>query len=754
MNHTPKHWLRSALSLLLVLCLMGSVSIAALADTSNTICDGEEAAEATVAQAVKYCDLAQQIIDLIVEKVIDNDTVRLVFKGSDTSDDLKGAAISLIEDEITDDMIQRVGLEVNDANRTMLAEEVYYVACIYYDTLEELGDTPANREVANEKCMKEILRFALVTVDHASEAEALETADFYMEINEIYKSEGEAAAVAFAATEVGTPHSYGTPEWTWAEDYSTASAAFTCSTCEHAQTVNATITKTTTNATCTEDGATIYTATAVLDDVTATDTKSVSIEATGHTYGEPAWTWAEDYTTARLNKTCSKCKDVISVDAVVTKETVAATCTEDGMTTYTAKATMDEEEYTDVKTVALPGGHVFGEPVWTWAEDYSTASVAITCTVCEEETKTAEATVSSKVTEINCQKGNTVTHTAVAELNGKSYTDTKTQTVEGTHNYEDSVCTICGDIAIARVSGKGRCETAIAVADAMKETLGVEKFSTIIIANGDNFADALAGTYLASKKEAPILLYRASAMELNLEYIQENLTKDGVVYLLGGTAAVPADVATSLTDAGIAVKRLSGRTRFDTNLAILEEAGIEADQEILVCTGYNFADSLSASATGLPMLLVNNTSGELTENQVAFLETLTKTNSLCIIGGSGAVSTDLAAALSKFATTERISGKTRYETSILVAGRYFDAPEAVILAYAQNFPDGLCGGVLAHAMNAPLVLTDANGVAVAADYVAEGKIGRGIVLGGASIISDATVRTVFALDADTVIPVK
>ena len=146
MNHTPKHWLRSALSLLLVLCLMGSVSIAALADTSNTICDGEEAAEATVAQAVKYCDLAQQIIDLIVEKVIDNDTVRLVFKGSDTSDDLKGAAISLIEDEITDDMIQRVGLEVNDANRTMLAEEVYYVACIYYDTLEELGEPMLGRE--------------------------------------------------------------------------------------------------------------------------------------------------------------------------------------------------------------------------------------------------------------------------------------------------------------------------------------------------------------------------------------------------------------------------------------------------------------------------------------------------------------------------------------------------------------------------------------------------------------------------------
>ena len=47
----------------------------------------------------------------------------------------------------------------------------------------------------------------------------------------------------------------------------------------------------------------------------------------------------------------------------------------------------------------------------------------------------------------------------------------------------------------------------------LKEVLGVEKFETIIIASGANFADALAGSYLATVKSAPILLDTAEQAE-------------------------------------------------------------------------------------------------------------------------------------------------------------------------------------------------------------------------------------------------
>lgn len=298
---------------------------------------------------------------------------------------------------------------------------------------------------------------------------------------------------------------------------------------------------------------------------------------------------------------------------------------------------------------------------------------------------------------------------------------------------------------VTRLAGSGRCETAIKVADAMKEALGLEAFDCIIVANGDNFADALAGSYLATQKNAPILLYRESALEINLTYILENLSDDGIVYLLGGTAAIPEFAETGLADAGINAKRLSGKTRYDTNLAILEEAGLKSQQEILVCTGSNFADSLSASATGLPILLVNNGSGELTASQLTFLEAQNGCT-FTIIGGTSAVSAELEAQFETYGNVTRLAGSTREATSIEVANTYFKAPECVVLAYSRNFPDGLCGGPLAYALGAPLVLTNAGQETVATEYCAEHAISSAYALGGTGVLSDASISTILSLD--------
>ena len=78
-----------------------------------------------------------------------------------------------------------------------------------------------------------------------------------------------------------------------------------------------------------------------------------------------------------------------------------------------------------------------------------------------------------------------------------------------------------------------------------KEKMGMEEFSHVIIANGENFADALAGSYLAVEKNAPILLTNGkddNIAELHA-YIKENVAEGGKVYILGGEGAVPAEVA-------------------------------------------------------------------------------------------------------------------------------------------------------------------------------------------------------------------
>lgn len=76
-------------------------------------------------------------------------------------------------------------------------------------------------------------------------------------------------------------HKYEEPVWNWAEDYSSATAVFSCKDGDDTQTVSAEVTSETT-ATCTEDGKTLYTATAIFQDVEYTDSKEVDTLAVGH----------------------------------------------------------------------------------------------------------------------------------------------------------------------------------------------------------------------------------------------------------------------------------------------------------------------------------------------------------------------------------------------------------------------------------------------------------------------------------------
>ena len=303
------------------------------------------------------------------------------------------------------------------------------------------------------------------------------------------------------------------------------------------------------------------------------------------------------------------------------------------------------------------------------------------------------------------------------------------------------------DPEVTRLSGKNRVLTSFAVANQLKERMGIEKFKTVVVAYGRNFPDALAGSYLAARKGAPILLTENGADNNVLTYLEENLVSGGKVYILGGTAAVSQSFEDSAKMKGYNVNRLKGKDRYLTNLEILKEAGMNGTDEILIATGTNFADSLSASATGLPIVLVGKT---LTAAQKDFLTTSSR--KFVIIGGTGAVSEAVEAELAQIGTVERIKGKSRYETSVVIAERYFANPTAAILAYAQDFPDGLCGGPLAYKLGAPLILTSNTNYAAADAYI-EG-ITSGAVTGGTARLTDKTVREIFDLEDDVEIPVN
>ena len=400
------------------------------------------------------------------------------------------------------------------------------------------------------------------------------------------------------------------------------------------------------------------------------------------------------------------------------KITTAPTCTASGVKTFTCK----DCGKTKTETVKALGHDYSGTPVF----DLDSRTHSWDCSRCDQ-TKTESCTLVGTVLK---------------------------EATPDTYGEKEYTCSICSGSFRAqylyRIAGSNRWETALKVAGEMKQNLAVEKFDAIIIASGNDFADALAGSYLSTVKNAPILLAWGKGGKYeyldtdNIAYIQANLAEGGTVYILGGTNAVPELYETSL--AGFTVKRLGGANRFETNLLILAEAGVAEGSEVLVCTSTNFADSLSASATGKPILLVFNESGKLYGAQPEFLAGLTGCK-FTVIGGENAVGAALAEAIGAYGPVTRLAGANRFETSVLVARKYFEAPEYAVLAYAWNYPDGLCGGALAYTLKAPLILTMTKYEAQAAEYVQTQQIEKGIVLGGETLISDDAIRTIFAMAA-------
>ena len=295
---------------------------------------------------------------------------------------------------------------------------------------------------------------------------------------------------------------------------------------------------------------------------------------------------------------------------------------------------------------------------------------------------------------------------------------------------------------MVRFAGDTRYETALKTADALKKSLKVDKFSDIIVADGNNYPDALAGSYLAKVKNAPLVLVdRSVASEKMIgEYIEKNLSDKGTVYLLGGSDVVTERFEKSLK--GTDAKRLAGDTRYETNLEILNEAKA-SKEDLLACTGEGFADSLSASAVGKPILLVDNRG--LTKAQKTYLDKA-NVQDIYLIGGADVVSDKVGKELKSYdkdSKTERIAGDNRYKTSVAVAKAFFpDKCDTVVLAYGMKFPDGLAGGPLAISMESPLLLVEDTAYADAKAYGSSVGISRLAVLGGTDVISDATAKRI------------
>ena len=293
---------------------------------------------------------------------------------------------------------------------------------------------------------------------------------------------------------------------------------------------------------------------------------------------------------------------------------------------------------------------------------------------------------------------------------------------------------------VKRIAGDDRYHTSLRIGRELKKVMKGRNFNAVVVANGDNYADALSGAYLAKVKNAPLILVNKNNMEQAQNFIYTHLkhVKKGQaksqVYLLGGEKVVPEAMRTELEEY-FDIKRIAGSDRFETNLKILKEANVRSG-DLLVCSGVGYADSLAASASGKPIMLVDDM---LSDEQKKLIKSLDRGN-VTIIGGYKSVNSNIENACKSLTPTIRIYGEDRYKTSLAIAKHFFKNSKSAVFAYGDNFPDGLCGGVLAEKMNAPLLLINENNYDFAKQYVRENTMNKFVVLGGNRMIPNRTIN--------------
>lgn len=293
---------------------------------------------------------------------------------------------------------------------------------------------------------------------------------------------------------------------------------------------------------------------------------------------------------------------------------------------------------------------------------------------------------------------------------------------------------------VKRFAGTDRYETSIKISgDFQQGTL-----KNIILASGENFPDALGGSVLSKKYNAPILLINNNSSENSdaLEYIKNHLSKSGTLYALGGTASISDEFLNYLKQSGYKnIIRLGGKNRFDTNKSIINSMEVEKGTPIVIANGWGFADALSVSSTasskGYPIFMTGNTC--LPEETRDLISDIVPDN-VYIIGGQGSVKDEVINQLKSLVPSLedkniiRISGQTRYETSLNIC-KYFDIDtDTAVLANGENFPDALSGSALASKLTAPILLTDGSDISIQKNLIDEKKYKNIILLGGIGVI--------------------
>jgi len=317
-----------------------------------------------------------------------------------------------------------------------------------------------------------------------------------------------------------------------------------------------------------------------------------------------------------------------------------------------------------------------------------------------------------------------------------------------------------------RIGGTDRIATAINASQWAFDTRGTpgRQAATAVLTRDDLYPDALAGTALAIQKGGPLLLTHGSSLDAKVGIeLARILSPGATVYLLGGPAALSPAIADTVQRLGYNPVRLGGADRYDTAVAIATAISGTNPKTILLATGTNFPDALTAGVAagqerysrgdyGTPAggIVLLTDGAIMPPATLAYLNSLRPSQpSLYAIGGPA----DAAVrSIPWWPSHAGLVGSDRYDTAAKVAasalygngapGRYTMAA----ITTGTNFPDAMSGGALAGSQDAPLLLAGPGGLSPAENTILHaGHLSDIAIIGGPAAVSNR----ILAAAADT-----
>ncbi|MGX4600105.1 cell wall-binding repeat-containing protein [Faecalimicrobium sp. JNUCC 81] len=183
-------------------------------------------------------------------------------------------------------------------------------------------------------------------------------------------------------------------------------------------------------------------------------------------------------------------------------------------------------------------------------------------------------------------------------------------------------------------------------------------------------------------------------------------------------------------------EKIIGNTRYETAVKV-SKSGWDSANNVVIVNGDKLPDALAATPFAkqkdAPILLTNT--DKLNKETKAELERLQAKNAF-IIGGENVVSKAVKSELEKMGIkVDRISGSTRFETSLEIAKKISNVSEIAVVNGEKGLSDATSIAAVAANKNMPIVLMPNKGTNIYDQFIKDNNIQKTYIIGQTGVIS-------------------